>query len=57
MAAIRACTVRIRGSRPCPSQRDHIEAASHLAVCDHELEFTLGLDLLITALELDLQPR
>jgi hypothetical protein len=31
--------------------------ASHVAVFDHELEFSLGLDLPITALELDLHPR
>jgi AcrR family transcriptional regulator len=34
-----------------------IEAAPHLAVCDHEQEFDFGLDLLITALELDLRQR
>jgi AcrR family transcriptional regulator len=31
-----------------------VEAAPHLAVCDHEQEFSFGLDLLIAALELQL---
>lgn len=34
-----------------------IASAPHLAVCDHEQEFAFGLDLLTTALELQLQDQ
>jgi TetR/AcrR family tetracycline transcriptional repressor len=34
-----------------------VEAAPHLAICDHEEEFDFGLDLLITALERQLRRR
>ncbi|RSM87592.1 TetR family transcriptional regulator [Kibdelosporangium aridum] len=38
------------------SQLPHVvESAPHLAICDHEEEFHFGLDLLITAVELQLQ--
>jgi AcrR family transcriptional regulator len=34
-----------------------VEAAPHLAVCDHEEEFEFGLDLLVVALERQVQLR